>query len=403
MNESMNNILRRQLDELAAFVPNGLPFTTLYLNTQADQHGRDNYAPFVRKELARRAKTFSPDSNESASFDRDVERIWSYLDNDLKPSANGLAIFAAAGAEDYFKAIQLDAPIQKNELHVADGPHLYPLAHLIDNYPRYVALVADTDAARLYVFDLGGTSRVKELDNSGSGLAQDGVHTRLRYQRRVENYNLLHAKEVAGMLERVVREEGAEHIVLAGDNLIIPLLREQLSAHIADKVIDILRLDMRTPEHEILKATMAAMRDDNIQSDAEKVRELLDKYYADGLAVAGIGKTINALALGQVDELLLSVPLEEIRVNEGAGEKKLSPESIADALISLALSTNATITFIEDAALLGDVGGVGGFLRYRTVTQQRRNGSNARKDLQKMDAWRKGTEKAETAKYAGPV
>ena len=188
------------------------------------------------------------------------------------------------------------------------------------------------------------------------------------------------------MLERVVREEGAEYVVLAGDDLIIPLLRKELSGHVSDKIIDVLRLDIRTPEHEILKATMAALRDDNIQTDAQNVIELLDKNSAGGLAVAGVGKTLNALERGQVDELLISVPLEEIRFREdfgeglasasknaGApadagennGEGKLTPEIIADRLISLARSTNAAITFIEDAALLSDVGGVGAFLRYR--------------------------------------
>ena len=386
MNELSSNTVRRQLDELAALRSNGFPFTSLYLNTQADQHGRDNFAPFVRKELSRRVKSFAPGSEERASFEHDVERIWNYLDNDLRASANGLAIFVSSGAGGYFKAIQFDAPIQKNEVHVSDSPHLYPLAHLIDSYPRYIALVTDTDMARLFVFELGRTKRTKELDNTGHSLAPDGVRTQLRYRRRLEKYNLLHAKEVAGMLERVVREEGADHVILGGDDLIIPLLREQLPVQVSDKIIEVLRMDIRTPEHEILKATMAALRDDNIQTDAEKVIELLDKNSSGGLAVMGIGRTLNALELGQVDEVLISVPIEEIRFSdefdeglaselknadaptdagENNGEGKLTPEILADRLISLARSTNAAITFIEDAALLSDVGGVGAFLRYR--------------------------------------
>jgi hypothetical protein len=40
-----------------------------------------------------------------------------------------VVIFASAGASDYFKAIQLAAPIQRNNLHVSAYPHLYP--HLL--------------------------------------------------------------------------------------------------------------------------------------------------------------------------------------------------------------------------------------------------------------------------------
>jgi peptide subunit release factor 1 (eRF1) len=384
MNEVTSNTLRRQLDELAAFEPIGFPFVSLYLNAQPDQHGRDNFEPFVRKEFNRLIKSFPADSRERESIERDAGRIALYLSNELRPSANGVVIFACAGAENYFKTIQLDVPIFANSLHVSDGPHLYPFANLVDRYPRYVAVVADTDIARLFVFDLNQAKRTEELDNTGSGLARDGVRTHLRYRRRVEKYNLLHAKEVARMLERVVREEGAEHIVLAGDDLIIPLLRQQLPAHIVDKVVDVLRLDIRTPEHEILKATMAALRDDNFQTDAEKVRDLLDTYESGGSAIVGVGRTLNGLALGQVEELLISAALEEIRVGEEAkqgfssglkgiaasagntnGDGKLSPETIVDTLISLARSTDAAITFIEDSALLSDIGGVGAFLRYR--------------------------------------
>ena len=41
------------LDKLAAFDPAPFSVLSLYLNTQANQHGRDTFAPFVRKGSAR--------------------------------------------------------------------------------------------------------------------------------------------------------------------------------------------------------------------------------------------------------------------------------------------------------------------------------------------------------------
>ena len=88
--------LTRQLDELAAFEPGVHPFVSLYLNTylntQADEHGRDNFDSFVRKEFKARAKAFAPESPELASFERDAARIKTYLRDELRPSADGLAI-----------------------------------------------------------------------------------------------------------------------------------------------------------------------------------------------------------------------------------------------------------------------------------------------------------------------
>jgi peptide subunit release factor 1 (eRF1) len=197
----------------------------------------------------------------------------------------------------------------------------------------------------------------------------------MRYQRHVENNHLHHAKEVVEMLDRVVREEAVEHIILAGDQVIIPLLREQLPDQLKEKIIDILRLDMRTPEHEVLKATMEALSEHNLHTDAEKVRRLLDEYRAGGLAVVAVTDTMKALEQGQVDELLISASPSEVRLEEefdtspqdhnSTGDGFSSGLTIADLLLTRARQTGAHVTFIEDAALLRSVGGVGAMLRYQ--------------------------------------
>ena len=197
----------------------------------------------------------------------------------------------------------------------------------------------------------------------------------MRYQRHVENYYLRHAKEVVEMLDRVVREEAVEHIILAGDQVIIPLLREQLPDHLKEKIIDILRLDIRAPEHEVLKATMEAVSEHNLHTDAEKVRRFLDEYRAGGLAVVAVRDTMQALEQGQVDELLISASQSEVRLEEdfdmspqdhnSSGKRFSSGMTTADLLLTRARQTGARVTFIEDAALLRSVGGVGAMLRYQ--------------------------------------
>lgn len=386
MKHLSNDLMAENLDELTSFEPNGFPFVSLYLNTQADQHGRDNFEPFVRKELASRARTFAEGSREREYFERDAGRIIRYLTDNLEPSANGAAIFACTGKNGFFKAIQLDAPIHKNRLHVSDRPHIFPLARLIEQNPVYVVLLADTKSARIFVFDLGRVKRLEEFSADVKDFASVGEHSQMRYRRRVENNQGLHAKETVEMLERVVSEEKAESVILAGDEIIIALLRQRMSTEIADKVIDILRLDIRAPEHEILRATIESLQADNAQTDAERVSDLFDQYRADGLATVGLEKTMYALVNGQADELLLSASPDDILIdNESAGvlnpansraaktvgtavqpAQELSRQMIAGALVSLARKSGAAITFIEDRNLLADVGGIGAFLRYKT-------------------------------------
>ena len=372
--------LSEQLDQLAAFEPTPLPVISLYLNTQADQHGRDNFDSFVRKEFKERAQTYPLRSPERVSFDRDAERITAYLADELRPSANGLAIFACAGANDFFVPVELDAPIAEHRLYVYHQPHLYPLARLNDQYPRYAALLVDTNSARLFVFGIGERQRKERVQNPNVSRTSVGGWSQARYQRHIRNHHLHHAKEVADVLERVVHEEDIQQVIIAGDEVIIPTLLRQFPQHLADRVIDIIRLDMTTPEYEVLETTLAVLREQDAQDDAAKVERLLDAYRADGLGVIGAHDTLLALANGQVDEVLVSAALEEIHdsvedvgaalapgapLDDPSGDTATRTVKVADELVTQARQTGATVTFIEDESLLADVGGVGALLRYR--------------------------------------
>ena len=86
--------LTEQLDRLAAFEPAPYPVVSLYLNTQPNQHGRDNYQVFTKKEFKARQQTYGTNTPECESLQHDFERISQYLETELKPSAHGVAIFA---------------------------------------------------------------------------------------------------------------------------------------------------------------------------------------------------------------------------------------------------------------------------------------------------------------------
>jgi peptide subunit release factor 1 (eRF1) len=367
-------------DRLAAFQPTGFPVISLYLNAQANEHGRANYDTFLRKEMSERAKSFEPGSAERESFDQDAERIMKFLGEEARASANGIAIFACAAA-DFFEGAQLDAPIEENHLYVFDQPHLYPLARLLDQYPRYAVLVTDTNAARIFVFGRGRTLDSEEIQNVKTKNISAGGWSQMRFQRHTENYHLHHAKEVVDALDRIVTEDRIEHVILSGDEAtIIPILREQMPKHLLDKVVDVINLDINTPEHEVLEATMKTLRVHDAVTDAEKVKEMLDQYRSGGLGVVGVPETLAALSNGQVDELLVSASLREIQYSEHKVDKVLAayapgadgeqpdasePHLVADELVRLAQQTSARVTFIEDTSLLADVGGVGATLRYR--------------------------------------
>jgi peptide chain release factor subunit 1 len=358
--------LTAQLDRLAAVEPGPFPVVSLYLNLQPDQHGRDSFEPFLRKELAERLRTYSGHGPERESLQRDLERIRAHVQT-IDPSANGLALFACSAA-DLFESIALAAPLPEHRLFISDRPHLYPLARVLDRYPRYAVLLADTHAARIFVFAANhletesGVAGVKTRRHKMGGWSQ------ARYQRHVENYHVQHAKDIADALARIVRDERIETILVSGDDVILPLLKEQLPKDVADCVVDAMKLDTYASEREVLEASRAAMREQTIETDRDRVDALFDNYRAGGLAVAGVEDTLKAFELGQVDELLITASpdvLDAPAGNRTAPADRTPEERAADALIVKARQTSAKIRFIEDPALLAAVGGAGAFLRFK--------------------------------------
>src|SRR6476620_8922722 len=155
--------LTDQLERLAAFEPAPYPVISLYHNTQPNHVGRDGFHGFVRKELKARAQTYPARSPERGMLERDLERISRYLENDVQPSANGIAIFACDAGE-LFEAVQLDAPIDEHWLHIGDQPHLYPLAGIVSQFPRYAAVLADTHATRILVIAQNTVSERQSIE-----------------------------------------------------------------------------------------------------------------------------------------------------------------------------------------------------------------------------------------------
>lgn len=371
--------LREQLDRLAAFEPTAWPVLSVYLDLRADEQGRRRVDPFLRKTFAQRSRTLTGEARKS--FDRDAQRIRDYVAG-LPPAASGAAIFACDAAQGLFETVSLDVPVDHHWLFIGSVPHLYPLARLTDQYPRYAALLVDTNAARLFVFSLGRLVNREWVSNVKTRWGALGGWSQARYQRHLENIHLHHMKDVVAILERVVRDEQIEHIVVACDEVARPLLLEQLSRDLAARVIDVLQAGIHTPEHRILADTLDALRRRDGETDVERVATLLDAWRAGGLGVVGAGDTLDALARRQVEELLiaadpaaLDLP-DQLPADAAPGPVDIETTAphtgydgdrakLAGELVTRAQQNSARIRFIEDASLLAEVGGVGALLRFR--------------------------------------
>jgi peptide chain release factor subunit 1 len=382
--------IKDQLDRLAAFEPAPYPVISLYLNLQPGQTGRDQFHTFVRKEFAARGRTYPAGSPERESLEKDFDRISKFLDTELDPSANGVAVFACSAGE-MFETVQMTAPIEQHWLSIGDQPHLYPLARIESLYPRYAAVLADTNTARILVFATGEVVSQEEIKGTRTRRTSQGGWSQARFQRHLENFHAQHAKEVVDVLEEIVQREGITQVIVAGDEVIMPLLRDKMSKQLADKVAEHVRIDTSAPLDEVVSASLEAMKRVHSQSEREKVEAAIGAYRAGGLGVVGPEDTLEALVKGQVDELLITARVRELEPvgagalvqpgNEATGalpEPVIEPSAageaadaetdtvrLADELITKATQTGAKITFVEDPELLSEFGGVAASLRFR--------------------------------------
>ena len=381
--------VKEQLDRLAAFEPAPYPVVSLYLNTQPGQTGRDQFHTFVRKEFAARSRTFPAGSPDRESLDKDLVRISRYLDEELDPAANGVAVFACSAAE-LFEAVQVSAPIDQHWLYIGDQPHLYPLARVEALYPRHAAMLADTNSARILVIAAGEVVSDEEVRGVKTRRTSQGGWSQARFQRHIENFHVHHAKEVIDALDKIVTRENITEIVTAGDEVILPLLREQMPKHLAEKVVEHVRIDLNAPLAQIIQTSLDAMKRTRSETEREKVETAVGSYRAGGLGVVGPEDTLEALLKGQVEELLITARVRELEaVGANAATRALasaqsvlpepavqpaaageaaqgSPDTVrlADELITKATQTSARITFVEDSQLLAPYGGVAAILRF---------------------------------------
>lgn len=385
--------LTNLIEKLAAFEPTGAKVISLYLDAQAGQNGRDEYAAWLKTQFSEYSVQFEHDAEKKRKYSDVHERINNFLETEAEASANGIAVFAEVEENGLFQTAQIDEAFAENMFFIFDRPHLFPLARIVGQNPAYAVLWSDTNKASIYVFggesDLNATNetdaKVEEIQGEKTNRSQVGGWSQARYQRHVENFHLQHAKETVEELEKLMRERKIEHLVLCGDETtVMPILRPQLSKETDAKVIAVLNMSQYASEDEIREKTHEAVGIENAVKDKETAERVMTAAKsAAGLGTLGVEETLAALSNGQVQELVLSANFNAIKYNAKAVEEVLEnyapgddnsaggelPEArekgqIADELIVRALNSAAKITFIEDDSMLKESGGVGAILRY---------------------------------------
>lgn len=349
------NELRQLLRRLAEWPTADAPVLTAYLDLRPQATGQNPQVRsgqvVLRDRLRDIERHYDAHTPARESLTADAERITRYIEEEALPEAQALAVFACS-AHELFEAVDTRRELQ-NEVSVGEHPRLLSLARLADEEAAVVAL-ADTNTLRLFALRSGALEEVGLVDDEPDdyGKRDVGGWSQARFQRHVEEHREEFARLAAEAIDDVVRAEDAKLMLLCGDAVAIPVLRQQLPQHVGELVAGVLRVEMRAAQQEVEAEALPTLNAVQAARAADAADRLHGAVRGDGMGVAGLEGTRRALELGQVMELIADP-------TAGFGDDAF------EELIRLAALTDARIRFVESHAGLRDLGGVGGLLRFR--------------------------------------
>jgi hypothetical protein len=348
--------LRELMRGLAEAESADAPILSVYLDLRPQAHGeRPAERPQLielRSRLKAMERGLEPHTPAAESFAADRSRIEELVEGSDLDGLDGIAIFAGHRI-GLWEIVRSASPFE-TQVHAGPTADLFQLARLLDDAESAVVAIVDTNTCRLFATRRG---RLVELRGRDEPVDEHRRHdqggwSQARFQRHVDMQDLRFAKEAADAIDRLVGAEKAQHVVLAGDERVIPILQSQLSERVSSLVDHVTHMQMRTRADDVAAEVEPILAALEAAADEELADRAIGEVRAGRLGVAGIDQTMEALEKGQVDELVIdeAVPMDE----------ELRAELIRQASL-----TDSGVTVVREHPALAPLEGVAATLRFR--------------------------------------
>lgn len=340
----MNHVnLRKQIITLANLPKADAPLISAYFNLQQTPEAIDEELMAWAHQTG---KTFDEETRKS--FDASVAQVRAWAKNANGESA---AVFCRQGDHPLFHSLTFQAPLE-NYFHVGDVPAIYPLVELKDRFNRFVVVLTTQDLARIIEVNLGETS-LEILAKRPANRERSGREwTREHYLSHSKDRDRKFVKEKVEIIEKLMAKRGHNALIIAGESRFVNRLQEALPPHLQEKVIDQIRTGITDERlQEVLQQSVERYLVAEGEESDNTVRTLVRALRTNGLVTFGVESTMNALAIGQADQLVISARL---------------PVAEREDLVRLASQYGTPIETVQDSEMLEAQGGVGALLRYRS-------------------------------------
>jgi peptide chain release factor subunit 1 len=303
--------MKSEIKKLARIEEGPYPFVSLYLDTKwDDEQQRERIRLFIKNQLKRIHDQLKDREDWRKPFSEDQKQIEKYGEGLVRRAydegVNGLAIFSCSG-HGIFLTYPSIIPFE-NECFISDLPTLQPLIRLSSQYQNTLAVMVDTDSARLLEVSLEGLMAESSIESYVPGRHDQGGWAQMRYQRHIKDHMDKHHKEVADQLTELFDSGKWKRVVIIGQDRIIANFRAFLPERIKQQIADTFSIDFSEERSKMLKRLFERLLQKEREEVSRQIEELKERMSKSGLSTFGLNGTLEALNGGQVQILYLLTP-----------------------------------------------------------------------------------------------
>jgi peptide chain release factor subunit 1 len=380
--------MKSEIKKLARIEEGPYPFVSLYLDTKwDDEQQRERIRLFIKNQLKKIHDQLKDREVWQKPFSEDQKQIEKYGEGLVRRAydegVNGLAIFSCSG-HGIFLTYPSIIPFE-NECFISDLPMLQPLIRLSSQYQDTLAVMVDTDSARLLEVSLEGLKAESSIESYVPGRHDQGGWAQMRYQRHIKDHMDKHHKEVADQLTELFDSGKWKRVVIMGQDRIIANFKAFLPERIKQQIADTFSIDFSEERSKVLKRLFERLLQKEREEVSRQIEELRERMSKSGLSAFGLNGTLEALNAGQIQTLYLLTPFSY----EGGKCLRCSvlvwipPQGIpsphcplckgemkrvnlGEEMTRLALRQDGEVKSVEENAILKESEGVGALLRFRS-------------------------------------
>ncbi len=370
---------RSLLRRLAEWDGASTPVTSLSLSVDGRTYPRKADVEVRVDELIRRARSQAEGLGRAAirSVEHDTDAMARFVRYDLeRGGTRGLAMFSSHDAGRWDVAL-VPRPLMHRAV-VGPDADLLPLEVVLETYrPSCLALV-DYEKSRLFIVEMGQIEEVAGVIDEVPGRHDQGGRAQMRMQRHVDDHRSRHLRHVAERMFALWRRRPFEHLVLAGPAEAHHALEGELHDYLRQRIRGHVVLPLAATTQQVLERVVEIEERVERESEHEVLERLEAAVGGRSGGVIGLERTLEALSVGRVGELVVShrvsapgarcpacgrLLVRASRCPSCGGRTERIPD-VVEAAVAVAFRNGARVETIVDDDREPSFDGVGALLRF---------------------------------------